>query len=76
MGLAMAMARNGSYYLDAQQQSGSGVDAAETAMELTYLAQVASWFAIQPDVQYVIQPNTDPRLHNATVVQLRFDLTF
>jgi porin len=76
MGLAMAMARNGSSYLDAQRRAGSGVDAAETAVELTYLAPVASWFAIQPDVQYVIHPDTNPRLHGATVLQMRFELTF
>ncbi len=76
MGLAVAMARNGSSYLEAQQQAVSPVAAAETAIELSYLAQVAAWLALQPDVQYVIHPNTDPRLHNAAVAQLRFEMTF
>jgi porin len=70
------MARNGSSYLEAQQQAVSPVAAAETAIELSYLAQVAAWLALQPDVQYVIHPNTDPRLHNAAVAQLRFEMTF
>jgi porin len=76
IGLAMAMARNGSSYIDAQQQAGSPVDAAETAIELSYLAPITSRFALQPDIQYVINPNTDPRLHNAVVGQLRFELKF
>jgi porin len=76
VGLAMAMARNGSSFLEAQQQAQSPATAAETAIEFSYLAQVASWLALQPDVQYVIHPNTDPRLHNATVAQLRFEMTF
>lgn len=76
IGLAMAMARNGSRYLEAEQQAGAGVDGAETAVEMTYLAQVQSWLALQPDVQYVVHPNTDPKLRGAAVLQLRFDLTF
>ena len=76
IGLAMAMARNGSSYLNGQQQAGSPANTAETSIELSYLAQVASWLAIQPDIQYVIHPNTDPRLASAIVAQLRFELTY
>jgi porin len=75
-GLAMAMARNGSAYIGGQEQAGLPVSAAETAIELSYLTQIESWLALQPDAQYVIHPNTDPRLHDATVVQLRFELSF
>jgi porin len=76
LGIAFAMARNGSHYLAAQQQSGLPVKAAETAIETTYLAQIRPWLALQPDVQYVIHPNTDPTLRDATVVQLRVALTY
>lgn len=75
-GLAVAMARNASSYIDAQQQAGISVVGAETAVELSYLATLGSSVGLQPDVQYVIHPNTEPRLHNATVVQLRFGITF
>jgi porin len=75
-GIAAAIARNGSHYVAAQQQDGLPVSGAETAIELTHLAQLAPWLAIQPDAQYVIHPNTDPRIANATVVQLRFAVTF
>jgi porin len=75
-GISAAVAHNGSHYIAAQQQDGLPVSGSETAIELTYLAQVASWLAIQPDAQYVIHPNTDPRIANATVVQLRFAVTF
>lgn len=76
LGLAVAMARNGAGYLAAQQQQGVPVGPAETAIELSYLVQATPWLAVQPDVQYVICPNTDPRLRNATVAQLRFELSF
>jgi len=52
------------------------VSGSETAIELTYLAQVTSWLAIQPDAQYVIHSDTDPHVANATVVQLRFAIMF
>jgi porin len=76
LGIAVAMARNGSGYISAQRQAGLPVSPAETSIELSYLAQVASWLAVQPDIQYVISPDTDPRLQNATVAQLRFEVTF
>ena len=76
LGIGVAMARNGAGYISAQQQAGLPVSPAETAIELTYAAQLASWMAVQPDLQYVISPNTDPRRRNATVAQLRFELTF
>jgi porin len=65
-GISAAVARNGSHYVAAQQQDGLPVSGSETAIELTYLAQVASWLALQPDAQYVIYPNTDPHVANAT----------
>ena len=76
MGLGVAMARNGARYIAQQQQDGVPVSPAETAIELSYIVQVRSWLAVQPDLQYVISPDTDPRLHNATVAQLRFELSF
>ena len=76
LGIAMAMARNGSGYITAQQQAELPVSPAETAIELSYLAQITPWLAAQPDIQYVISPDTDPRRRNATVAQLRFELSF
>jgi porin len=74
-GLGVAMARNSPSYIAGQQQAGLPQDAAETTVELNYLIRVASRFALQPDVQYVIHPNTNPQLHDATVVQLRFEFS-
>jgi porin len=76
LGVAAAIARDSAHYVSGLQATGTPVNAAETAIELTYLAQLASWLAAEPDFQYVIHPNTDPRLHNAVVAQLRFELKF
>jgi porin len=65
LGLAVACARNGSHYMNAQRTQGLPVTNAETAIELTYLVQVSSWLAIQPDLQYVVTPNTTTAIPNA-----------
>jgi porin len=52
------------------------VTAAETAIELSYLSQLASRVAMEPDLEYVVHPNADPRRSNAVVAQLRFEFKF
>jgi porin len=74
IGIALAMARNGSHYMDLQRQQAIPVQRSETAVELTYLTQVTPWLALQPDLQYVIHPNTEPALRNAVVISLRFEV--
>ncbi len=76
MGFAVAAGRNGSHYVSAQTQQGAAVNGAEVALELTYLAQITDWLALQPDAQYVIHPNTDPALKNALVFQFQFEMSF
>jgi porin len=55
---------------------GLPVNRAETAFEGTYLIQVGNSVAVQPDVQYVVHPNTDPNVRDAWVFQLRLELGF
>ena len=74
LGLALAAAGNGSHYLAAQQRQGIATNAAEITVELSYLKHVRSWLTVQPDLQYVIHPNTDPSLRNALVFTLRFEV--
>ena len=76
IGVAIAIARNGSAYLGHQSQISMTTTKTETAVELTYLAQIASRLALQPDFQYVIHPNTDPSVHNGLAFQLRFEIAF
>jgi porin len=70
LGLAVAAARNGSSYERAQAVAGTPA-AGETTVELTYLAQLGSWLAVQPDVQYVIHPGGTRAARNAVVLGLR-----
>jgi porin len=75
VGLAVAAARNGSHYVEQQHFLGRPVDQAEVTLELTYLSPVTSWLSLQPDLQYVVRPNTDPTIPNALVGLIRVELS-
>jgi porin len=73
VGLALASARNHSSYAI---QAGVPATKGETTLECTYLAPITSHVAIQPDVQYVIHPDSNPATRNALVVFLQFEISF
>jgi porin len=76
LGLALAYARNSSHYMSSQRLQGFPVTSAERTIEVTYLMQLTKWLAVQPDLQYVIHPGTDPTIPNALAFQLRFEIAF
>lgn len=76
LGIAIASVENGRPFRRAQAQLGSSFERHETAIELTYRVQALSWLALQPDVQYIINPGTDPSLEDAWVIGLRFELSW
>jgi len=75
LGLAVAAARNGSRFIEAQCDQGMRERSSEVTWELTYLAQLNSHLAVQPDLQLVRRPNTDPRLKSALAFILRIELS-
>ena len=76
IGLSVASARNGAPYMQSQSTLGMAVTRRETTFELSYLTQPTKWLSFQPDLQYVVHPDTDRRLRNAWVVQIRFEISF
>jgi porin len=76
LGLAVAIARNASHFIDLQRQSAVPVTGTETTLELTYLLQIGKHLALQPDLQYVQRPGTDPTRKNALAAALRFELAY
>ena len=65
-------------YGDAYRRLDPALAAAETALELTYRAQLTERFALQAIVQrhFIPLPADDGRRHAATVFALRAELTF
>lgn len=52
------------------------IDASETSFELTYSDQITPWLSIQPDIQYIMNPGTDPALDDALAVGIRTCFNF
>jgi porin len=73
IGLALASARNRSSYTT---QTAIPATRGETTLECTYLAPITSRVAIQPDLQYVIHPDSRRTTKNALVAFLRFEISF
>ena len=62
--------------MEQQAQLGTPAKRTETVLELTYLVQVSKSIALQPDLQYIVHPNTDPALKDALAFLLRFEISF
>ena len=75
-GASVTRAANGAHYARSQAAQNSATDRSETTFELTFLTQVSKHLAVQPDLQYVVRPGTNPSTPNAWVVQLRFEISF
>jgi len=70
-GLGVATAYNGAAYEASRKEGGVPVTAAETTLELTYRARASSWLFFQPNVQLVIDPDTDPRIPDSFLLTTR-----
>lgn len=71
-GIAVASARAGRPYRIYLDEIGAGAKHHETAIEMTYRAQINDRLVLQPDIQYVQNPSATRNLENAWVVGLRF----
>ena len=75
-GLAVARSHVSSDFSDAQVAGGGLPLTAETVIEATYKMQLAPWWSIQPDVQYIISPSAVQGSPNAVVLGLRTSVAF
>ena len=57
-----------------QQRQGQNVDKGEVGLEFTYAINLSPYFVIQPDLQYIINPDTNPAVPNALVMGARIQL--
>jgi porin len=75
-GIAMARSHVSSNFSDSQILQGDAPYTAETVIEATYKMQLAPWWSIQPDLQYIVTPGGEYGIDNATVVGLRTTINF
>jgi porin len=74
IGFAFGYARNGSGYDDAMRAAGVAVTSGEQAYELTWRIPCGAHLVLQPDVQYVVDPDSSPDIGDALVLLLRVEL--
>lgn len=76
LGVAFAYAQLSSGAQRAATDAGSVGVGAETALEVTYQAQITKWLSVQPDLQVIINPDGNQDLNNALVIGSRVSITF
>lgn len=75
-GIAVARSHVSDEFSDAQVAMGNLSLTAETVVEATYKVQVAPWWSIQPDVQYILTPSGVHGSPDALVIGLRTNIAF
>ena len=74
LGLGVATAFLSSNLRSAAAAAGRALDTYEMTWELTYRATPVPWLAVQPGIQYVVNPGGDPALSNALALALRIEI--
>jgi porin len=75
-GIAIARSHVSQDFSDSQVAAGNLPLTAETVVEATYKMQLATWWSVQPDVQYIVTPSGVQGSSNAVVVGLRTSVAF
>jgi porin len=76
LALGVAAAHNGNEYIQLQRREGLRAERSEVTIELTYRFLATRWLYVQPDMQFVINPDTDPSRRNALVAGVRLTASF
>jgi porin len=75
-GIAVARSHVSDDFSDSQVAQGSPPSTAETVLEATYKAQIAPWWSIQPDLQYILTPSGVEGSRDALVLGVRSSVAF
>jgi len=76
LGLAWNIAHNSYPYRQAMALAGTPVKDDEQDYELTYRAKINDYVTLQPDMQYIVHPNTDPALKNDLIVGMHVEIGY
>ena len=63
-------------FLSNKLRASTGQDRGETSVEWTYKMRINDSIVVQPDFQYVVKPNADDAIKNASIFTLRTDVHF
>ncbi len=76
LGVGVSGVHNAGKFRRLNRLAGMPVKSDETAFELTYSDNLTPWLSVQPDIQYIVNPGTDPSRDDAVIVGGRVTLTF
>ncbi len=76
IGLGFTQSHISDKYIHAQQIAGDTSEHNEYGVELYYRDRVYPGIAVQPDLQYIINPGATPQADNALELSLRLDVNF
>lgn len=76
LGMGLAIAHNGAPYRRVEGGAGRPTTARETVVELTYRMGLTQRLGVQPDLQWVHRPDTDPAVRSALLAGLRVTVEF
>jgi porin len=76
LGLGISAALTGDDFRAAQAATGAPVESRELVIELAYWIPVLPWLSVQLVAQHISNPGADPNLENATVLGVRYQVTF
>ena len=74
-GLGISNAADSDKLRESSKLAGQPLDKNETQIEATYSDKLTPWLSIQPDLQYTINPGTDPSHSNAWTAGIRLHFT-
>lgn len=74
LAVGLAAARNSDEFLAARSAVDRPADRWELTLEATYALRVDEWLVLQPDLQVVLNPGTEPAVGDAVVLGLRVRL--
>ena len=72
LGLGFTESHNSDKYI----QAVGAANRAESSVELYYRDAIYNGITLQPDIQYIVNPGTDPAVKNATIIGMRMDINF
>ncbi len=75
-GLALAYSSVSGDFSDGQRAQGLPGFSNETVLEATYRVNLAPWWSVQPDLQYVFNPSGQDGSHDALVLGVRTSVAF
>jgi porin len=75
IGIAAAAAINGDAYRKLMSLDNKAVTGSELNIELTYFTRLLPWFSLKPDIQYIVDTNTNPLIPNGLAFDLRLGVS-